>query len=570
MRESYPISLTPPAPVSGRTYLHCAHKCLGVENSDGDTSQALFFHPFTHGSQVLLDEFHHVAERASSFHDGIVFTNRPIQLHEKVTLKILKKEPCWHGGLRVGFTSMDPSKMDPGHLPPFACPHLVMQGKTWAAVLPDQCIEEGTILTFWVDHRGRVFFRSQQEARKLPLLKGIPVNGRLWAIIDVYGQTKAVQILGEHAAAVQILGEQAAALGTDALGSWSTQEGSQGMTDMAMTAAARSITSSFLPSVSHTGVENSDGDTSQALFFHPFTHGSQVLLDEFHHVAERASSFHDGIVFTNRPIQLHEKVTLKILKKEPCWHGGLRVGFTSMDPSKMDPGHLPPFACPHLVMQGKTWAAVLPDQCIEEGTILTFWVDHRGRVFFRSHPGSHRWVLCLASGQPSWTEGPCSPRSSGSVEALPICPFWKSQQRQAPSPPLTTEGHLSSQGLLTAAPGAGSEAKGTALGQAVSLGQLRVCLQTGDVKECVICCSHEANALLQPCGHATLCYCCAQEVFHNNQPCPFCREKIQDIVQVIPGAPALGTCPPVGNQPWPGLRSSWVMGGVECLPGLVL
>ncbi|XP_032619397.2 E3 ubiquitin-protein ligase NEURL3 [Chelonoidis abingdonii] len=167
----------------------------GVENSDGDASQALFFHPFTYGSQVLMDEFHHVAERASSFHDGIIFTNRPIQLHEKVTLKILKKEPRWHGGLRVGFTSMDPSKMDPGHLPPFACPNLVMQGKTWAAVLPDQCIEEGTILKFWVDHRGRVFFRSQQEARNLPLLKGIPVNGRLWAIIDVYGQTKAVQIL---------------------------------------------------------------------------------------------------------------------------------------------------------------------------------------------------------------------------------------------------------------------------------------------------------------------------------------------------------------------------------------
>uniref|UniRef100_A0A8C0J7Q4 Neuralized E3 ubiquitin protein ligase 3 n=1 Tax=Chelonoidis abingdonii TaxID=106734 RepID=A0A8C0J7Q4_CHEAB len=220
-----------------------------------------------------------------------------------------------------------------------------------------------------------------------------------------------------------------------------------------------------------------------ALFFHPFTYGSQVLMDEFHHVAERASSFHDGIIFTNRPIQLHEKVTLKILKKEPRWHGGLRVGFTSMDPSKMDPGHLPPFACPNLVMQGKTWAAVLPDQCIEEGTILKFWVDHRGRVFFRSQQEARNLPL---------------------LKGIPV------------------------NGRLWAIIDVYGQTKAVQI-----LGEHAAALGTdgGDAKECIICCSHEANALLQPCGHATLCHCCAQEVFHNNQPCPFCREKIQDIVQ---------------------------------------
>uniref|UniRef100_A0A674HWI0 Neuralized E3 ubiquitin protein ligase 3 n=1 Tax=Terrapene triunguis TaxID=2587831 RepID=A0A674HWI0_9SAUR len=264
-------------------------------------------------------------------------------------------------------------------------------------------------------------------------------------------------------------------------------------------AAAQSITSSFLPPVSHIGMENSDGDASQALFFHPFTHGSQVLLDEFHHVAERVSSFHDGIVFTNRPIQLHEKVTLKILKKEARWHGGLRVGFTSMDPSKMDPGHLPPFVCPHLVMQGKTWAAVLPDQCIEEGTILMFWVDHRGRVFFRSQQEARN--LPLLTGVPV----------RGRLWAV-----------------IDVYGQTKAVQLLGEHPQAhGWKRRGQP--------SARLSLLGGDVEECVICCSHEANALLQPCGHATLCHCCAQEVFHNNQPCPFCREQIQDIVQVIPG-----------------------------------
>ncbi|KAM7154255.1 E3 ubiquitin-protein ligase NEURL3 isoform 2-T2 [Macrochelys suwanniensis] len=285
------------------------------------------------------------------------------------------------------------------------------------------------------------------------------------------------------------------------------------------------------------GVESSDRDASQPLFFHPFTHGSQVLLDEFHHVAERASSFHDGIIFTNRPIQHHERVTLKILKKEASWHGGLRVGFTSMDPSKMDPGHLPPFACPDLVMQGKTWAAVLPDQCIEEGTILTFWVDHRGRVFFHSQQAARKvpllkglpvrcclWAVIDVYGQTKVVQLLDCTRPRGGV------------REPAPAPRLSCPAMIH-----------------------VPLCRDNSSLPGGCAEECVICCSHEANALLRPCGHGTLCHCCAQEVFHNNRPCPFCREQIQDIVQVTPGAPTPGTRLPVGNQPWPG---GWMDAGV--------
>uniref|UniRef100_K7EZ56 NHR domain-containing protein n=2 Tax=Pelodiscus sinensis TaxID=13735 RepID=K7EZ56_PELSI len=90
---------------------------------------------------------------------------------------------------------MDPLEIDASLLPPFACPNLVLQGRTWAAVLPDVCGEEDTVLTFWVDHRGRVFFGRQQGVQDILLLKGVPVRAPLWAIVDVYGHTKAVQLL---------------------------------------------------------------------------------------------------------------------------------------------------------------------------------------------------------------------------------------------------------------------------------------------------------------------------------------------------------------------------------------
>ncbi|XP_067396354.1 E3 ubiquitin-protein ligase NEURL3 [Emydura macquarii macquarii] len=259
---------------------------------------------------------------------------------------------------------------------------------------------------------------------------------------------------------------------------------------------------------------SSAGDAAQPLFFHPLSHGSKVLLDESCSVAERAGTFHDGIVFTQRPVRLQERVTLKILKKEAPWHGGLRVGFTATDPSKMEPALLPPFVCPDLVLQGETWAAVLPDECGEEGTVLSFWVDRRGRLFYRRNQkardvlllkgvavAARLWAVidvygCTKAVQlldPTWPRG-------GTCELIPASRL---------SPPATRRAPACRDYLY---------------------------LPGGPAEECAICLSHEASARLHPCGHASFCHCCAQKVFRSNAQCPMCRQQIQDILQASPEA----------------------------------
>lgn len=145
-----------------------------------------------------MDESHCLALRAATFRDGIVFSSRPVELHEKVALKIVKEDLKWHGGLRVGFTWQDPSLLEPGELPPFACPNLVLQGKTKACVLPEEYGAEGTVVSFWADGRGRVFCSVNEEAKTSLLLDGVSVASPLWAVVDVYGRAKAVQLLGKR------------------------------------------------------------------------------------------------------------------------------------------------------------------------------------------------------------------------------------------------------------------------------------------------------------------------------------------------------------------------------------
>ncbi|KAM4677676.1 E3 ubiquitin-protein ligase NEURL3 [Discoglossus pictus] len=159
-------------------------------------SEGIAFHPNTRGYNISLSDCKCRAQRNNSFHDGLLFSDRPLKPHERVWVKILQHEERWHGALRVGVTSVDPSIMDPALLPPYACPDLTILNDFWAIGLSQHLFNAGTVLCFWVDTKGRVF--CQKDGDQLPsiLFAGVPKKTPLWAMLDVYGQTKAVQLLG--------------------------------------------------------------------------------------------------------------------------------------------------------------------------------------------------------------------------------------------------------------------------------------------------------------------------------------------------------------------------------------
>lgn len=110
--------------------------------------------------------------------------------------QITKKQCCWSGALRLGFTCKDPSRINPDTLPKYACPDLVSQSGFWAKALPEELSNEGTVIAFWVDKKGRVFYRINNSSPML-FFSGVHVSEPLWALIDIYGLTRGVQLLGE-------------------------------------------------------------------------------------------------------------------------------------------------------------------------------------------------------------------------------------------------------------------------------------------------------------------------------------------------------------------------------------
>ncbi|XP_064421785.1 E3 ubiquitin-protein ligase NEURL3 [Latimeria chalumnae] len=174
---------------------HCCFR--KVCSTWGRKPQApLQFHPTTKGSLIQLSEDFCHARRRSTFCNGITFTQRPIRIQEKVCLCITREAKKWTGVLRVGFTTVNPSFIDLAFLPQFVCPDLSQQPGFWAACLPEECAQEGDILKFWVGRKGEVFFKMNGKQSYF-LFDGVPTNMLLWAIIDVYGNTEAVQLLGK-------------------------------------------------------------------------------------------------------------------------------------------------------------------------------------------------------------------------------------------------------------------------------------------------------------------------------------------------------------------------------------
>eukprot|EP00074_Homo_sapiens_P078266 XP_011538637.1 E3 ubiquitin-protein ligase NEURL1 isoform X7 [Homo sapiens] len=195
MQEKIWDSIGGPFPVTSHRCHHKQKHCPAVLPSGGLPATPLLFHPHTKGSQILMDLSHKAVKRQASFCNAITFSNRPVLIYEQVRLKITKKQCCWSGALRLGFTSKDPSRIHPDSLPKYACPDLVSQSGFWAKALPEEFANEGNIIAFWVDKKGRVFHRINDSAVML-FFSGVRTADPLWALVDVYGLTRGVQLLG--------------------------------------------------------------------------------------------------------------------------------------------------------------------------------------------------------------------------------------------------------------------------------------------------------------------------------------------------------------------------------------
>ncbi|KAM3868298.1 E3 ubiquitin-protein ligase NEURL3 [Diretmus argenteus] len=167
----------------------CDWSCLGP----------LTFDQQVVGDLVLLSPGGRRAQRTgTTFNNGLVFSSRPVEVQERLRLRVEGHRPRWSGALRVGFTTVPPrTRTLP--LPSLLFPQLSDTPGHWAAPVPEVFCPIGSEVEFWVSQGGNLYIRSC-DGWKHKLLRGVDLSRPLWAMVELYGQTSAVLLMGSNKA----------------------------------------------------------------------------------------------------------------------------------------------------------------------------------------------------------------------------------------------------------------------------------------------------------------------------------------------------------------------------------
>lgn len=330
----------------------------------------------------------------------------------------------------MGFTSYDPVTLaaSGAGLPRYACPDLTNKPGSWAKALSERFAVQGAVLYFYVTPTGDVHFGVDGEDKGF-FFGDVETRGPLWAVVDVYGNSTAIELVDPRAslnnsrrslngsasasadwdspnsperlaasmAALRLQGQPAAlaapqpeqrgqgrhgqaaatppsaASGAGRGGHGHHRHGHHGVAAQAAQADAMAMAMPqprFQPS----------GAAFNFLAFHR-TRGRNVVLNADRTVATRPDTeFCHGYVFTQRPVVLGERIVVQVLNTEPAYVGALAFGLTSCDPATLNSSDLPEDA-DFLLDRSEYWVVSKDVASVpQRGDELTFSVTHSGEV----------------------------------------------------------------------------------------------------------------------------------------------------------------------------------------------
>ena len=188
------------------SFLTAADRSNSVSDDSMDESfhgkHSLRFHQVS-GKNIRFSSHMRLAERKErTFCDAIVFSQRPVAINERVTIRLVNQSSDWNGLFKFGFTNLDPInfKDEANHpLPKYVYPDMTNQRGCWAASMLENVMQSGDSVYFYYTLNGEIHFGINEKYQGI-FLDGVEVNqvesaAALWAVFDVYGNTTAIELV---------------------------------------------------------------------------------------------------------------------------------------------------------------------------------------------------------------------------------------------------------------------------------------------------------------------------------------------------------------------------------------
>lgn len=551
----------------------------------------LRFH-LKHGDNIVLSADKSRAVRAESFCKGIVFSNRPVMVGERVCIRLTDLSDRWNGLLRVGFSAHDPVSLCTP-LPKYACPDLTSKDGFWAKALSERCVTTvDTRIHYCVSANGDVHFGFNGQDLGV-FFSGVDTRTPLWAMIDLYGNCTSIEFqdlrrnmnnyrAGEPAPddddisrnfEQQLeLNQQQLDPAVPAAGSHHQPLPSQyhQMPPPPPAASAAAVAANPVPATQLTvqlpppvppqqparhlngsvsasnlqqqqPVQRNRGTASTTYNDLRAHNGVRFTPLSFHPGAGRHAQivdnvtacrhkdeFSQGYVFAWPHTRIGERIVVQVVSTEVSYIGSLAFGLTNCDPSTIDVRELPEDS--DLLLDRPEYWVVSKDVANnpEVGDELSFMINADGSVEFSKNGNIPSTFMHVDTSLPLWA-------------------FWDiygntSKIRLLGS---TTDSLIrNSTSSLPAQPfnnstGARPEPSGTTGAPATGAGaaptELNSSFGSNGPGECTVCYENVVDCVLYQCGHMCMCYECALQQWKGRGQgfCPICRSPIRDVIKTF-------------------------------------
>uniref|UniRef100_UPI00358FCF20 E3 ubiquitin-protein ligase NEURL1B-like n=2 Tax=Myxine glutinosa TaxID=7769 RepID=UPI00358FCF20 len=495
----------------------------------------LRFHPHTFGANITLHCDGKAATRQNSFCHGITLSQRPVICEEVVYLRLSEVQTGWSGALRYGFTSYNPDNLSADGLPRFACPDLVSRPGFWVKALPEKQAHTGSLLAFWVSERGDLW-ASVGKRPPSRLCCGLPTSHPLWALVDVYGMTRSVELLDVKSTR----GPPPSA--ANVISNTSADNFQNNRLDIASPQEPRLVPETAIrttPIPIQQCVEGTrSGTTISPLNFHRNTTPNVTLGSGGSIVKWNGGPGH-ALIFMERTLQVEETVILRFECQNACCTEPMVLGITTCDPNALSMAELsaepqdlldrPEYWVVHPFQYPRDTDGFLQLRLSRDGRMQSIDIrsDGKGQTLFFVDASQSLWLFfylqassinITSLGSYTVSPLPCQAveqsATAGCTNRLCSCSSFSSACSPCNSSPLSPDSFMSFKS---------QEASPSSI-------------QMPDYffnNECAICMDNPVDSATYGCGHMCVCAPCGKKLLCRPHPtCPICRQEIHDIIRI--------------------------------------
>lgn len=155
----------------------------------GNGFKEIGIHKVHHPNIILLHNDTIARKKDEKLHHGICFSNRPLEIGEKVYVRIAETCAWWSSSVDFGLTNTDPARNT-------EMPMYTLVGIAESKVIKQLQILPAinNVICMCINNDATISCSMNDKMQFTEKLTHVSVNDPIWLVIDLFGNTRAIEI----------------------------------------------------------------------------------------------------------------------------------------------------------------------------------------------------------------------------------------------------------------------------------------------------------------------------------------------------------------------------------------